>query len=254
MNKIKVLMSCDDNPYYYEFWNDVSLVWNKTFQFEPVLFYVSNSENKYLSNNHGTIINVPKLNNIPVYLQAQTARIYYSKMFPNDVCMLSDIDIIPVNKTFFNVENILKFVKKDEFFHLNPTRREFGQFPMCYYVAHGSTFEKMFSNKTWEQFLDKIVKYDFNAKKLGFQLPQHLQDKQLWFSDELFLFSEITKNNLKISLNNKIISDHERLDREQLLSSKMENIQNFIDCHMPRPFSLYEKQINYLIYKIENNV
>ena len=47
---------------------------------------------------------------------------------------------------------------------------------------------------------------------------------------------------------------NQRLDREQLLSADVENIQNYIDCHMPRPFSLFEKQINYLIYKIENNV
>lgn len=253
MNRIKVLMSCDDNPFYYEFWNDVSYIWKNVFNFEPVLFYVSNENNKLLSENNGTIIKVPKLDKFPTYLQAQTARIYFSKMFKDEVCLLSDIDIVPVDKNFFNTEDILKFVKPNEFFHLNPVSREFGQFPMCYYVAHGNTYQKMFSNHTWEQFLNKIVKYDFNVDKLGFTLPKHLQGKNLWFSDELFLFSEIRNNKLKINLNDKIIMSHQRLDREQLLSNDVDKIKNYIDCHMPRPFSMFEKQINYLIYKIENN-
>jgi len=254
MNKIKVIMSCDDNPFYYEFWNDVSSIWKNIFGFDPVLFYVSDTDNKFLSNQNGTVIRVPKVKDIPIYLQAQTARIYFTKMFKDDVCLLSDIDIIPISKDFFNPKTILKFIKNDEFFHLNPTNREFGQFPMCYYVGFGSTYEKMFNTNTWEEFLNKIIKYDFNAAKLGFTLPHHLQDKQLWFSDELFLFSEIKNNNIKVLLNNKIIMPNQRLDREQLLSADVENIQNYIDCHMPRPFSLFEKQINYLIYKIENNV
>ena len=253
MKNIKVIMSCDNNPFYYEFWNDVSKIWNTIFGFDPVLIFISNEKNKYLSEQYGQIIQVPEVKDIPKYLQAQTARIYHAKLFPNDVCLLSDIDIIPVDKSYFNTENILKFVKPNEFFHLNPVSREFGQFPMCYYVAHGNTYEKMFNNDTWEEFLNKIIKYDFNVDKLGFTLPKHLQGKNLWFSDELFLFSEITNNKLKINLNNKIIMPHQRLDREQLLSNDVDKINNYIDCHMPRPFSMFEKQINYLIYKIENN-
>jgi hypothetical protein len=110
----------------------------------------------------------------------------------------------------------------------------------------------MFKNYTWEQFLNKIIDYDFNAKKLGFVLPNHLTDKQLWFSDELFLSTEISKNNIKVNLNNNIIFPNQRLDREQILSNNVNLVNNYIDCHMPRPFSLYEKQINYLIYKIQN--
>ena len=252
MHKIKVLMSCDDNPYYYEFWNDVSNLWNKSFNFEPVLFYISDNENKFLSEESGKIIRIPKVKNIPVHLQAQTARIYYTNMFKDDICLLSDIDIIPISKAFFNIEEIFKKVNNDEFYHLNPIKREFGQFPMCYYVAHGRTYEKMFKNYTWEQFLNKIIDYDFNAKKLGFVLPNHLTDKQLWFSDELFLSTEISKNNIKVNLNNNIIFPNQRLDREQILSNNVNLVNNYIDCHMPRPFSLYEKQINYLIYKIQN--
>ena len=247
-------MSCDDNPFYYQFWNDVSHIWKNVFNFDPILFYVSNEDNKLLSQENGTIIRVPKIDNIPVYLQAQTARIYFTKMFKNDVCLLSDIDIIPISKTFFNIENILKNIKNEEFFHLNPTKREFGQFPMCYYVAEGNTYEKMFKNHTWEEFLNKIISYNFNVNRLGFTLPTHLAGKDLWFSDELFLYSEINNNKLKISLNNKIIMPNERLDREQLLSNDVEKLNNYIDCHMPRPFSLYERQISYLIYKIETNV
>lgn len=251
MKNIKVIMSCDNNPFYYEFWNDVSKIWNITFGFDPVLIFISNEKNKYLSEEYGQIIQVPEVKDIPIYLQAQTARIYHAKLFPNDVCMMSDIDIIPVDKKFFDLATIISRTNENEFFHLNPVSREFGQFPMCYYSAYGKTFNKLFDNKTWQQFLKTIVDYNFDASKLGYMLPPHLKDKNLWFSDELFLYSEINKSKININLNDLVIHPHQRLDREQLLSD-YKSLNNFIDCHMPRPFSLYERQINYLIYQLEN--
>lgn len=253
MSNIKIMLSCDDNPFYYEFWNDVSYIWKNIFLFDPILFYISNEENKNLSEEYGRVIRVDKLKNIPVYLQAQLARVYFSKQFQEDICLISDIDMMPVSKKFFDKNKIANNTKENSFFHLNPTKREFGQLPMCYYTGYGRTFDKLSTNKTWEEFLEYVVSKDFNAEKLGFMLPNNLKDKKLWFSDELFLFSEINKLNIHIEKNNEIIKDNQRLDREMLLSYKGNISEAFIDCHMPRPYSIHNKHINFLTFKLENN-
>lgn len=253
MKNIKVLLSCDDNPYYYEFWNDVSYVWKNILQIDPVLIYISNNKNDYLSENNGTIIPIKKIDNFPIHLQAQLARVYFAKNFSNDICLMSDIDMMPVSKQFFNKEKIINNIIDDSFFHLNPTPREFGQLPMCYYAAYGKTYDNIVNNKSWYDFLNYIIEKDFNAEKLGYHLPDHLKDKKLWFSDELFLYSEILLKNIKIIKNNKIISNNERLDREMLLKYSGNISNTFVDCHMPRPYGLYYRQINYLVHKLENN-
>ena len=36
----KVIMSCDDNPYYLDFWPLVSWVWKEKMGIEPVLIHI----------------------------------------------------------------------------------------------------------------------------------------------------------------------------------------------------------------------
>lgn len=251
MKKIKVLVSSDENPFYYDFWNDVSYVWKNIFQIEPVLIYVSNRDNKSLSQEFGEVVRVPEEDGIPKYLQGQLARIYYTKLFQEDICMLSDIDMIPVSKKYFDKNKIINNTKDNSFFHLSPVRREFGQYPMCYYTGYGKTFNKLFDDFTWKQFLENVVDYNFNANKLGYSLPTHLKNNHLWFSDELYLFTKTKEKKINLIFNDSIIEERYRISREQILQADLKNNHTYIDCHMPRPFSLYSRQINYLINCIE---
>ena len=254
MKKIKVIMSCDNNPLYYQFWNDVSHVWNKKFDIEPVLIYVSDSDNLFLNENNGSIIKIKLEKDFPIYLQAQLARIYYTKLFQDDICILSDIDIIPINKIHFNKENILNKIENNIFFHLNPIKREFGQFPMCYYVGYGKTYNKLFDNLSWYEFLKLVISYNFTADRLNYTLPENLKENNLWFSDELFLHNAIKEKKIFIDPTSPTIQEYQRISREQILNIDFKNIKNYIDCHMPRPYNIYDKQINYLISGIQNDI
>ena len=252
MTKIKVIISCDSNPLYSEFWNEVSYVWSTIFNIEPVLIYIADEPNHSLSEEYGTIIRKNIEKDIPLYLQGQLARIYYTNLYPDDICILSDADIIPLNRHFFNKEKILQKVDRETLYHLSPTKREFGQYPMCYYSGYGSTLSSMFAGLTWRQFLEDVIACDFTVENLGYVLPQHLQNNKYWFSDELYLYKKIKENNINININNTYIREEQRISREQLLNVDINNIAHYVDCHMPRPFSLYEKQINYLIFGIKD--
>ena len=193
---INVLLSCDENPYYLDFWPLAKDIWKRRFDIDPKLVYIN--KEKETETFEDSVLYIKQLEDVPIYLQAQMARIYFTHLFPDDVCLVSDIDMFPVSKAFFNKEKILDICDKETFFHLNPEKREFGQLPICYYCGYGSLYEKLFDATTWPQFLEMVINKDFNTDNFNFSLPMHLEGKKLWFSDEIFLFNQIM--NKKISI------------------------------------------------------
>ena len=163
---INALLSCDENPYYLDFWPLAKEIWKRRFDIDPKLVYIN--KEKETETFEDSVLYVKQLEDIPIHLQAQMARIYFTHLFPDDVCLVSDIDMFPVSKAFFNKEKILDICDKETFFHLNPEKREFGQLPICYYCGYGSLYEKLFDGTTWPQFLEMIINKDFNTDNLNF--------------------------------------------------------------------------------------
>ena len=160
--------------------------------------------------------------------------------------------MIPICKNFFDKQKIIDNVKKDSFYHLNPERREFGQLPLCYYCAHGSTYKKLFDNMSWEEFLNFILEKDFNVDKTNYRLPQRLSGNNLWFSDELFLHTQISYKNIPIKKSNTLIHPRKRIDREQILGLNYLDLFNgeIIDVHLPRPYSNFKESTNKILFAL----
>ena len=246
--KVNVLLSCDDNPYYSDFWPMARDIWKRRFDIEPKLVYIN--DDKETEDFEDGILHIKKIAGTPVHLQAQMARIYFTLKFPDDICLVSDIDMFPVSKSFFNKEKILDSCKKDSFLHLNPEKREFGQLPICYYCGYGSLYKELFDKSTWPEFLEMIINKDFNTDNFNFTLPAHLADKKLWFSDEIFLFSQITDKNIPIVSGPDLVGNR-RLDRENILRSDFFSVMpRCVDIHLPRPYSKYKTCIDNIYYTL----
>lgn len=246
--KVNVLLSCDKNPYYFDFWEKTRDIWEKRIGIHPKLVYI-NSDRETQEFDKDNILHVKQVDSYPVHLQAQLARLYFSQKFQDEICLVSDIDMFPVSREFFDINQIIANCDKQTFFHLNPERREFGQLPICYYCGYGSLYEKLFDGMTWSEFLNFIVQKDFNTDKFNFKLPPHLASKKLWFSDEIFMFTSIQDHGFKIRINNKTIMPGERLDREQIQTADLLSILNgrVIDIHLPRPYSDHKRDIDRII-------
>tara|TARA_R110000824_G_scaffold331078_1_gene517824 strand:+ start:6228 stop:6977 length:750 start_codon:yes stop_codon:yes gene_type:complete len=247
---MKVLLSCDENPYYYDFWPYAKKVWEERIGISPRLILVNKKKETTEFDDDG-VLHVRELDGYPVHLQAQLARIYHTKLFPDEICLVSDIDMFPASPTFFNPTKIEANCDKDSFFHLNPERREFGQFPLCYYCGYGSLYEQLFEGLSWERFVGNIIDMNFNTDKFRFSLPAHLQGKKLWFSDEIFMFSQIQKKEININLNNEMIGPR-RLDREGIMTCNFLTLldEKVVDIHLPRPLADYQDAIEKIYYTL----
>lgn len=244
---MKVLLSCDENPFYYDFWPSVRKMWKEHIGIDPKLVFIN--EHKETEDFEDDVLYIKQLSNFPVHLQAQMARIYFTQKYADDICLVSDIDMFPVSKSFFDVKKISNACDAETFFHLNPERREFGQFPLCYYCGYGSLYSKLIGDVSWEQFLQNITEMNFNTDVMGFSLPKHLQGKNLWFSDELFMFSSLQKTGARIIINNELVG-HRRVDRENIVNIdyiKLAN-QDIVDIHLPRPYKDYERFIDNILF------
>lgn len=244
---MKVLLSCDENPFYYDFWPSVQKMWKEHIGIEPKLVFIN--KQTQTENFENDVLFIKQLDNFPVHLQAQMARIFFTQMYSDDICLVSDIDMFPISKSFFNVDKITKACDPETFFHLNPERREFGQFPLCYYCGYGSLYSKLIGDVTWTEFLQNIVDMNFNTDMLGFNLPNHLQGKNLWFSDELFMFTSLQKTRTRIVVNNEFVGPR-RIDREAIVNVDYLSLRNqdIVDIHLPRPYKHYERFIDNILF------
>tara|TARA_R100000388_G_C7238126_1_gene159320 strand:+ start:783 stop:1523 length:741 start_codon:yes stop_codon:yes gene_type:complete len=244
---MKVILSCDDNPFYYDFWPLVKDVWKNHLGIDPFLVHISNEVGD--EENVHYIKPVP---DVPIYLQAQLARIYFTQLFEDEICLVSDIDMIPICKNFFDKKKIAMNVGDNSFYHLNPERREFGQLPLCYYCGFGRTYKKLFDGMSWEEFLNFILEKDFNVNKTNYRLPPRLSGNNLWFSDELFLHTQVSDKGVIIKKSDSLIHPRKRIDREQILNLNYLNLFNgeIIDIHLPRPYSDFKEKTDKILFAL----
>ena len=226
------IMSADSKSHYKDFWPTVSQFWREVVGITPILFLVSD-ETKDIREDKFGLIKEQKCVTSNMAFESQIIRLYGPHLFPNDVCITSDIDMYPLSNMYFNTH--IDQILDDEFMVLSdgiypPSEKKY---PMCYNIAKGKTFSKVFGlNDNYEDFVNTVL----NEYGDG------------WSTDERLLYDKLQSyHNLKI-LNRSRKSDGratKRIDRikwdyDILSLSK----QLYIDCHFFRPFNDYKDVFN----------
>ncbi len=260
----KVIVSVDDSHYQY-FWPVVSEVCKKVLGVTPVLLRVGDEDSDFKSDEFGIIKYVKKIEGIPTSTQGQLLRLYGTKYFPNEVCLISDIDMMLFNKEYF-VEN-LKFYNEDSYLILSSDGYDsnsfgfkeklgFQVYPLCYHAAKGKTFSEILEiEDSFEGFVKKIVsfnqkfdfdwfsdeiylssminskyeKYEFHKLKRGYKDGFHLPTRI-----EKYNFPVDYRANEEMRENNKKLGNY---DKDKLKQGY------YIDCHCVRPYGWYSEQI-----------
>ena len=235
----RVILACDDNPLYQNFWQLVATAWTNM-GIRPTLALVGDTK---IDENFGDVVHIPSIDGISNGFITQVVRAFLPILFPNDVCLLSDIDMMPLNKNYFLKaanpvpDNFLLVYSADAY----PTEL---RYPMCYLAAKGAIFQEILTVK--EGNISLIIEgiKDWHSEGLG------------WNTDEVLLGRHIKAwqgfDNQMVLLNRGWSPlAKRRLDRARWFINPLFLYFNYyIDAHLPRPYD--EKKLKRLMKYIES--
>jgi hypothetical protein len=201
----RVILVVDTNPTYTIYWNIVSQVWLKKFNIKPTLLFYGTEEefkqnNFIVDNLDYKILNpIPDISNPNPNWVVTWALFWGATQYPDDVCMLSGIDQIPISTFFFeeiSEYNDNHFVVGFSDAYKNYTKDTLGYFntqngvmyPSSHLVGKGKMFKKIFEiDEIYENEMRKVFdskhRYHLNNKFYG--------DSKLWGLDECYASEKI---------------------------------------------------------------
>lgn len=227
-----VVVSSNDNRMYLDFWNIVKDSWIKI-GIKPILVLIGDKD-KITDNGDYIIHELKQVENIDTGFQSQIARMYISRFYKDSVLITSDIDMIPLNKNYFNDVGI--GVEDDNIIILSSDAYKTVRYPICYNVAKGQIFCDIIDcDVDFSEYCKKLLSYDWG-----------------WDTDEMFFGMKLQSYN-----NEKVIKKKrgwingmalKRIDRNNWIYD-VEKLKSgyYIDSHSLRPFSKYKNEIEKII-------
>jgi hypothetical protein len=246
-----VLTSVNNNKLYYDFIPFFIKSWNKLYpDIDVKIIYIGETIPEIFDKYKNNIIlfNNKLCSNISSSFISQYIRILYPSIlnYKNGI-LITDIDMIPMNKSYFT-EYIIDYDNTKFIHYRSNVCMNNNEIAICYSVA---------TNKIWSD----ITKIN-NLDDIYILLNKKWNDIEYiegsgnigWSTDQLDLYNYINKwDNKKIQfikLNDKI-TNFKRLDRNTFTLNNMNIINNiknhyYSDYHCYRPMNKYYK-LNYLI-------
>lgn len=240
----RVIVSTTSHKNYFNFWPIVSNSW-KNLGIKPTLIYTSNKKKKFDSEQDVLNLNIDGLD--PIFV-AQSSRLLVPSLFPNDVCLISDIDIMPLSKSYFFEQ--IKKIDDDNFVIYRPDACPPNMLALCFNVALGKTWNELFEASTVEDIKKLLTKW-YPKEYVAFKNNWYFD--QIKLREKLEIFRKTNPNRVKtlddrVTNFNRLNRDNLKLDMKKYLSSE----EYFSDFHMPRPYNFYKRKIDKIYKKAFN--
>lgn len=255
----RVILSSDNNPLYYDFWNNISKIYKQNFNIEPTLvFFGTKEESKKanLSTEYGNIIFEQKVPEVSSW-QYTWALFYYTKYFQYDVCAVMGIDQIPLG-TYF-LRDVIKEVPDHNYVMLIDDQYTLekksakkwdqgGYSPSAYHIAKGKTFLEIFEfEDSFESEIKKINSLNIKTMwgdKWG--MDEAYSCKRLMeFSDR----NRISDLSLSKDFLNRRIDCHRQFEVPYDVNMLQNNF--FIECHSCRPYHEHKQYLDKMFNDIK---
>jgi len=254
----RVILSSNNNPLYYEFWNNISKTYKEKFGVHPTLiFFGSESDlsNANLSEEFGNIILQKEITDASIW-QFTWSLFYFTKFFKDDVCAIMGIDQIPLGTYFLKdciekiSDNNYVMLIDDQYTLENkyPRKWDEGGFsPSAYHIAKGQTFSDVFNfENTFDDEIKKLNNMDIKTM---------WGDK--WGLDEAYSSLKLSefKNTGRVSdlslskdFLTRRIDCHRNYEVNYDLSKLNSNF--FIECHACRPYNNHKTYLDNMFNNI----
>lgn len=233
----RAIVASDENSFYLDFWPIVAKAW-KRLGIKPTLALIAD-DYVQVDEEVGDVIRFKPLPGIPTGFQAQVIRLLIPLYFEDEFCLLSDIDMIPISKSYFvdplkSMSNNMFIVYRDKAYP-----DEMKQYPICYNAAKGSTFKEILGVRSITD-IPAIINY-WAHLKLG------------WCTDEILLYNYLQRwkgfkyRCIKLGATDRLCLGR-RIDRANWNydRNKLLNEDFYVDCHSLRPYSQYKEEIDKL--------
>jgi hypothetical protein len=251
----KIIFAVDDNPKYQGLWPIVSEICLKKIGVTPVLFHITDRDSDFYNDEYGVVKKIKSIDGIKSGVQSQLVRMWGTRFFPDEVCLTSDIDMIMINKEYF-INQINDINHKDLVIYCSDaydSQREEctgiysgNRYSICYNAATGETFNKILGTDCdLKTYIDKVLSMgfpDFDSDEMYFghmvNIPIHGVN--------------IVKLKRGIYTPFKCPGRIDRIDDSvfNIYDDDLLYSGKYIDCHLARPYSTYEKEIQKLKEKI----
>ena len=178
-----VLVACNENTKYLDFWPAVKEAWWKVANLPCIMVYVGETLPKHLEKDPAVKF-FKAIPGWPTATQAQCIRLLYPAILQTqDAVMISDMDIIPLQRTFFT-EGFQPF-NNNQFVSLRGIDENEQQVYMCYVGATPSIWGELFSVSNENDIRNRIIelsrKYPADGSHGG----------QGWCSDQIELYQKV---------------------------------------------------------------
>ncbi len=231
----RVILATDDNPNYIQLWPIVAQAWKEVVGIRPTLVVVASKQIK-VDETIGDVIYFEPLEGIPTSYQAQVIRLFAPSLFPDDVCLVSDIDMIPLQKSYF-VDD-LRALPEDNFVIYRDKASDWYEerkmYPMCYVAAKGKVFGEIFGVNE-ESAREKLT--EWYALGLGWNTDEVMMARII--NSWPFLNSRVSKLGRQGGQSIDRLSWH--YDVKDLKHGRL------FDAHVPRPYLQHKKIIDKLV-------
>jgi hypothetical protein len=237
----RAIVSTDANPFYYDFWPLAAKAWGN-FKIAPVAAVVGDLNLNY---EHGLVIKVPLIDNIPVGFIAQVIRFIIPCLFPDEVSVIGDIDMIPLNKAYFT-QQVSPYDEDSIIIFSADAYKDQVRYPMCYIAAKGKYFQQIIGLK--DTHWSTIKEFIEHLYALGLE----------WDTDELFFAkqlhqSPLLKKAVFLTRGGWAPAARNRIDRVKWYYSKLGLLTNqYIDAHCVRPLNTNLSKLKNLIAFVES--
>lgn len=250
----KVIFSVTDK--YVDYWNINSKVWKNYMKIQPVCVYFGKSK---LDDTYGEVVYMNLSDNLPKLFQVIWSKFFYASTQKNDVCIIGDIDQIPLQKYWFC--DMIANISENSYVHLNaysngnillngPQVNGGCDLPAHYHVAKGSVYNQLYSNG-YSNLHDQ-VKFivDTNKYGLGKIAPNRwgsCESDIYWCAEEMYTSDMLYNNKLNTDLH--LFELKHRIDRGNGFNYdvNMLKAQQYVDIHCSGNYNESEQIMNNIL-------
>lgn len=251
----RVILSSNFDERYIQFWPFVAKAWKRWFNCHVTLGLLINDKDivdyEYLRQ-FGEVKCFREDPTLPSANQAKVIRFLTAMEYPNEVCMMNDIDMLPLTDRYYT--NILRQFKEEHLLLVgcdtyNGTPDE-GKCPFGYMTATGATYREVINPGALENsdLLNSWIGLRIFDDKEDISLKIHNENPKC-FSDESLIRALIKKHNFKRVqyFPRGFVVGVDSIDRGNWKIDYMKLRQNeYIESHMLRPYSKYKRELDIL--------